>query len=117
MWIVWSILLLFAFVLIIGGLVGYKETKKERFPNYFTPTFLLVLGIGLIILCFNYIPHDSVSLTDTSTNTSEEDTEIDNVYYSNCTDAREAGVAPIYKGEPGYRVGLDRDRDGIACER
>lgn len=38
------------------------------------------------------------------------------VYYENCTAAREAGAAPIYRGEPGYRSGLDRDNDGVACE-
>ena len=27
-----------------------------------------------------------------------------------------AGVTPLYRGEPGYRSGLDRDHDGIACE-
>ncbi|MCX7645462.1 MAG: excalibur calcium-binding domain-containing protein [Rhodobacteraceae bacterium] len=37
-------------------------------------------------------------------------------YYPNCTAARRAGAAPIRLGEPGYRGGLDRDRDGIACE-
>ncbi len=30
--------------------------------------------------------------------------------------ARAAGTAPIYRGEPGYRDGLDGDSDGIACE-
>ena len=38
------------------------------------------------------------------------------VYYENCTAARAAGAAPLYRGEPGYRSGLDRDNDGIACE-
>ncbi len=38
------------------------------------------------------------------------------VYYANCTEAREAGAAPIMRGEPGYRPALDRDNDGIACE-
>lgn len=38
------------------------------------------------------------------------------VYYKNCTAAREAGAAPLHRGEPGYRSGLDRDDDGIACE-
>ncbi|MFP7706431.1 excalibur calcium-binding domain-containing protein [Trueperella sp. LYQ141] len=37
-------------------------------------------------------------------------------YYKNCTEAREAGAAPIHFWEPGYGVHLDRDRDGIACE-
>ncbi|HVZ99682.1 MAG TPA: excalibur calcium-binding domain-containing protein [Caulobacterales bacterium] len=38
------------------------------------------------------------------------------VYYSGCREARAAGAAPIYAGEPGYREGLDGDHDGIACE-
>ncbi|SPM31878.1 Mycobacterium terramassiliense ORFan, partial [Mycobacterium terramassiliense] len=37
-------------------------------------------------------------------------------YYPNCRAACAAGVAPIYRGQPGYRPGLDRDGDGIACE-
>jgi endonuclease YncB( thermonuclease family) len=37
-------------------------------------------------------------------------------YYQNCDAARAAGAAPIYAGEAGYRPGLDRDGDGIACE-
>jgi endonuclease YncB( thermonuclease family) len=39
-----------------------------------------------------------------------------NVYFRNCAEARAAGVAPIRKGQPGYRIELDRDRDGVACE-
>lgn len=39
-----------------------------------------------------------------------------NVYYPNCAAARAAGAAPIYRGQPGYRPGLDRDGDGVACE-
>ena len=38
------------------------------------------------------------------------------VYYKNCAAACAAGAAPIYQGQPGYRPGLDRDGDGIACE-
>ncbi|WP_365985050.1 excalibur calcium-binding domain-containing protein [uncultured Actinomyces sp.] len=30
---------------------------------------------------------------------------------------RAAGAAPMYKGEPGYRSELDRDGDGIACDK
>ncbi|WP_434613802.1 GmrSD restriction endonuclease domain-containing protein [Arthrobacter sp. A5] len=37
-------------------------------------------------------------------------------YYQNCTAAREAGAAPLYRGQPGYRSALDRDGDGTACE-
>jgi hypothetical protein len=38
------------------------------------------------------------------------------VYYRNCTQARAAGAAPIYAGQPGYAAHLDRDGDGVACE-
>ena len=37
------------------------------------------------------------------------------VYYANCKEARNAGAAPLHSGDPGYRAGLDRDHDGIAC--
>ncbi len=37
-------------------------------------------------------------------------------YYRDCGAARSAGVAPIRKGEPGYRLALDKDGNGLACE-
>ena len=40
----------------------------------------------------------------------------DGDYWSGCDEARIAGSAPIYIGEPGYREGLDGDNDGVACE-
>ncbi len=36
--------------------------------------------------------------------------------YRNCSEARAAGAAPLYRGQPGYSARLDRDGDGIACE-
>ena len=39
-----------------------------------------------------------------------------NIYFKNCSEAKAAGAAPLYQGEPGYRPQLDRDKDGIACE-
>lgn len=38
------------------------------------------------------------------------------LYYANCDAVRAAGKAPLDRGEPGYRSGLDRDGDGVACE-
>lgn len=37
-------------------------------------------------------------------------------YYANCDAARAAGAAPLHAGQAGYRAGLDRDKDGVACE-
>lgn len=38
------------------------------------------------------------------------------VYYSGCDEVRMLGRDPIYRGQPGYREGMDGDGDGIACE-
>jgi hypothetical protein len=50
------------------------------------------------------IPSKEVSVTD------------DNVTYASCAAVREAGKAPLHRGDPGYSNKLDRDGDGIACE-
>lgn len=36
--------------------------------------------------------------------------------YENCTAARNAGAAPVRRGDYGYGPHLDRDNDGIGCE-
>lgn len=36
--------------------------------------------------------------------------------FKSCDEARNAGAAPVRKGEPGYGPKLDRDEDGIGCE-
>ncbi|WP_245614237.1 excalibur calcium-binding domain-containing protein [Actinokineospora inagensis] len=38
-------------------------------------------------------------------------------YYKNCTEAKAAGAAPLHQGDPGYRAALDKDHDGVACEK
>ena len=38
------------------------------------------------------------------------------VYYETCDAARPSGAAPVYRGDPGYRAGLDRDNDGVGGE-
>lgn len=43
--------------------------------------------------------------------------DTDEVVYRNCEEAREAGAAPLYRGQHGYAQHLDRDGDGIACEQ
>lgn len=37
------------------------------------------------------------------------------IYYASCDDARAAGKAPLYAGQPGYRSELDPDGTGLAC--
>ena len=38
-------------------------------------------------------------------------------FYANCKAVKAAGAAPLYRGDPGYSEDLDRDGDGIACEK
>ena len=62
--------------------------------------------------------------TDTETETATEEATSDppasspaaDVYYENCDEARAAGAAPVFAGDPGYGPHLDRDGDGVACE-
>lgn len=37
-------------------------------------------------------------------------------HFRYCREAWAAGVAPLRRGDPGYRPGLDGDNDGVACE-
>lgn len=53
-------------------------------------------------------PKDSSDSTGDSTGGSP--------YYPNCAAARAAGAAPLHRDDLGYRSGLDRDSDGVACE-
>lgn len=36
--------------------------------------------------------------------------------FTNCTEARAAGAAPLHRGDPGWNDRMDRDGDGVACE-
>jgi hypothetical protein len=36
--------------------------------------------------------------------------------FSGCNEARAAGAAPVYRGDPGYGPHLDGDGDGVGCE-
>lgn len=64
----------------------------------------------------------SIPNTSTSQNTTPQTspqpvaTQPQNITYRNCSEARAAGAAPLYAGQPGYSTKLDRDGDGVACE-
>lgn len=48
---------------------------------------------------------------------SESAPEPQKEFYANCKEAKAAGAAPMYEGDPGYRPELDRNHDGIACNK
>jgi len=47
----------------------------------------------------------------------ETKSESQDKIYNNCAEVKAAGKAPLRKGDPGYSEKLDRDGDGIACEK
>lgn len=60
----------------------------------------------------NDVPTEDVNPAPTSDAPSSDD----EVHFENCTQAREAGAAPVKKGDPGYGPHLDRDGDGVGCQ-
>ncbi|MGO2659958.1 excalibur calcium-binding domain-containing protein [Mycetocola reblochoni] len=56
-------------------------------------------------------------LESTPSNVVEPQAEyVGSVSFGNCSEARAAGAAPVYSGDPGYGRHLDRDGDGVGCE-
>lgn len=91
---------------------GARNRRKEAPFVVQVATFAATVGL------FTYfaIPPAQSAWT-IATCSPEEGLKVErSVYYRNCDAARAAGVAPIYRGEPGYREGMDGDNDGIACE-
>lgn len=73
---------------------------------------LVVFVVGMVITNFaairSYLP---TGLLDATTGDQPA-----YLYFPNCSVARTTGHAPIRAGSSGYRIGLDADGDGIACE-
>lgn len=38
------------------------------------------------------------------------------LHFTSCRQAEAVGVSRIYEGQPGYKLALDKDGDGVACE-
>lgn len=55
--------------------------------------------------------------TKTATSTSTPTALPSSVYYTNCEAVWKAGAAPLRVGQPGYRIELDIDHNGVACEK
>lgn len=68
------------------------------------------------VVVYTAAPQLQGSLTGSSAMIDREPATEQAVYYPNCRAARTAGAAPMHRGSPGYREGLDGDSDGVACE-
>lgn len=105
---------------LIGGIGGAyagrscfrHKTRKKSFSNS-----LQTIGFfQLVVLTFcgvYFYDSDGPAIPAAQSAMAQIDAY---AYYPNCTAARSAGAAPLYRGQPGYRAPLDRDQDGIACE-
>jgi Excalibur calcium-binding domain len=76
---------------------------------------VLIAGAIAVTIAGSPVAQGAPSTT-TTTSPSPAPTTGSSIYYPNCRAACQAGAAPIYRGQPGYRDALDRDGDGIACE-
>jgi hypothetical protein len=95
----------------LGADIAYVELSDNRGSGSWVGNQLEEYANGTrILFVVEYVPELSIP------NAIEAPLEPEEVYYANCTAVKAAGVAPIRTGDPGYRSGLDRDGDGIACE-
>lgn len=98
------------FAIMAAVVAAIEEDRSEpewRVPSP-SPTSPVVSGIGNIA---TMAPVATTKAVRTATQPAPRQT-----YFRNCADAKAAGVAPMRRGDPGYRSGLDRDGDGIACD-
>lgn len=58
-------------------------------------------------------PAEQTPADQPETPTTQADADVS---YANCAAVRAAGAAPLNRSDAGYRAGLDRDDDGVACE-
>lgn len=59
----------------------------------------------------------STSKTEDSKKSSSKKKSSGGKGFRNCTEAWEKGAAPVHRGEPGYAPKLDRNNDGVGCEK
>jgi Excalibur calcium-binding domain len=108
---------------------NFRRAQRERGPFYKGPlrhdrreqkVLPLIVGLSAVTFCTVFfsdrIPGILNAGQATLRNAGRENAPPTGAYYSGCNDARAAGVAPLYRGEPGYRPEMDGDSDGIACE-
>jgi len=82
--------------------------------------FMALVAVGGTAAAANgvFVPAANVASQTSASRSAAPDPVGDSAArYEDCREVRAAGKAPLYRWERGYRLGLDRDRDGVACER
>ena len=102
-----------------GASVAYVESSDNRGAGSWVGHQLSAYEDGEKVLFIvskpkNLFPVQSAESSEELP--ASEDQVNENISYPNCTAVRDAGKAPLHRGDPGYAKKLDRDGDGIACE-
>lgn len=84
------------------GAGGWVGNALEKYPDGTRVKF---------IVAFGELDADAKRASDGSSGVSDKSKP-----FASCAEARAAGAAPLYRGDPGYSEKLDRDGDGVACE-
>lgn len=97
---------------------GYSTPQRRGAQKMaFVPLVAVLSAVVFVGVGFgDRLPAAVLSVVTFSRNLERDHAPPPGAYYSGCDEARAAGVAPLYDGEPGYRPGMDGDSDGIACE-
>ena len=86
------------------------KTRKQSFNEGLRVATIAPMGIATF--AYFMVP----TLFETEEARAERLAVEASVYYAGCNQVRAAGKAPLHRGEPGYRIGMDGDGDGTACE-
>lgn len=99
-----------------GASVAYVNSSDNRGAGSWVGNQLSSYENGEKVLFIVSKPANLFGKSNNSGSELNEDASTEQVEYKNCGEAREAGAAPLFKGDPGYSTKLDRDGDGVACE-
>src|SRR5687768_16751488 len=83
-----------------------RANKRVWKSNRFGPALLITLLVCFVVVA--YVSRNLSAVSGSNTSSLHALTPL-----PNCATARALGLAPAYRGEPGYRAHLDRDNDGI----
>ena len=95
---------------------GHSPGRRPRPSHSNFAVQLIVYTFVAAFIGWNAAPGVQAFYASTTSTPEENAARERTVYYRGCNDARAAGAAPIYAGQPGYRREMDGDNDGIACE-
>lgn len=103
------------------GAEDYSSWEAKRLRRWQRQRLLLKVGFAAAFLAafgaaWKFLPQSMDFSHIYSQWSQERQARERSVYYPNCDAARAAGVAPIHRGQPGYRQELDGDYDDVACE-